>query len=68
MKSDVDLSQATWVRSSGSANHLEVAFVGDVVALRDSTDVGEADAKVLVISRQDYEVFVGGVMKGELRA
>ncbi|WP_129839026.1 DUF397 domain-containing protein [Streptomyces sp. RFCAC02] len=64
----VDLSQAVWSkshRSNGGDNCLEVAFVGEVVALRDSKDVGHPDAKVLVLSLDDYKAFVGGVQDGQ---
>ncbi len=67
---NVDLTDAQWAKSSlssGSAETcLEVAFVGGVVALRDSNDVGDPDAKVLFVSEADYRVFTGGVAKGEL--
>ena len=69
MDVNVDLTDATWRKSSlsnGGANCLEVAFVGGVVALRDSKDVGLPDARVLIISADDYRAFTGGITKGEL--
>ncbi|MFD6934668.1 DUF397 domain-containing protein [Streptomyces goshikiensis] len=69
MKHTVDLTNAEWAKSSlssGGDNCLEVAFVDGVVALRDSNDVGDPDAQVLVISAADYRAFTGGVNKGEL--
>ncbi len=69
MNVNVDLTNAQWTKSSlsnGGDNCLEVAFVGGVVALRDSVDVGDPDAKVLFISEADYRAFTGGVAKGEL--
>ena len=70
MKIDVDLANAHWTKSSlsdNSQNCLEVAFAGDVVALRDSKDVGDPEAKILVISKDDYKVFLQGIERGELR-
>jgi hypothetical protein len=64
----VDLSRATWVkshRSNGGNNCLEVAFVDGVVALRDSKDVGDPQAQILVLSEDDYRAFVGGVQDGQ---
>lgn len=69
MNSQVDLSNASWAKSSlsnGGDNCLEVAFVDGVVALRDSNDVGDPDAKILIVSADDYRAFTGGVAKGEL--
>ncbi|MFG3409609.1 DUF397 domain-containing protein [Streptomyces sp. NPDC048142] len=68
MKSNVDLSNAEWAKSemsNGGNNCLEVAFVGDVVALRDSVDVGDPDAAVLVVSRRDYELYTQSVQAGQ---
>jgi hypothetical protein len=70
MKASVDLTDAQWTKSSlsnGSGeNCLEVAFVSGVVALRDSKDVGDPDAKVLFVSEDDYRAFTGGITKGEM--
>jgi hypothetical protein len=68
MNKNVDLANASWVKSdlsSGGDNCLEIAFVEGVVALRDSHDVGDSEAKVLIISAADYEAFTGGVAKGQ---
>ncbi|MEU0739287.1 DUF397 domain-containing protein [Streptomyces sp. NPDC006134] len=68
MKSNVDLTNAVWAKSemsNGGNNCLEVAFVGDVVALRDSVDVGDPDAQVLIVSRKDYELFTQSVRAGQ---
>ncbi|WP_059010037.1 DUF397 domain-containing protein [Streptomyces specialis] len=65
---EVDLSTAQWAKSdlsSGGANCLEVAFVGDVVALRDSKDVGRPEAAVLLLSIEDYRAFTGGIRQGQ---
>lgn len=64
----VDLTNATWAKSemsNGGDNCLEVAFVDGVVALRDSVDVGDPDAKVLIISRRDYDLFTQSVRAGQ---
>ncbi|AZS86765.1 DUF397 domain-containing protein [Streptomyces griseoviridis] len=68
MKKKIDLTEAIWVKSdlsNGGDNCLEVAFVDGVVALRDSNDVGDPDAKILIISEDDYRAFTGGVAKGQ---
>ncbi|MEH0423264.1 DUF397 domain-containing protein [Streptomyces sp. B21-083] len=68
MNKKVDLTNATWVKSdlsNGGDNCLEVAFTDGVVALRDSNDVGDPDARILVISQDDYRAFVGGIAKGQ---
>ncbi|UFQ16452.1 MULTISPECIES: DUF397 domain-containing protein [Streptomyces] len=68
MKKNVDLSNAVWVKSdmsNGGNNCLEIAFVDGVVALRDSVDVGDPDAKVLIISQDDYAVFTKSVQAGQ---
>lgn len=68
MNKKVDLTKAAWVKSdlsNGGDNCLEVAFVDGVVALRDSNDVGDPDAQVLIISEDDYRAFVGGIAKGQ---
>lgn len=70
MNTNVDLTDAQWTKSSlssGGDNCLEVAFVSGVVALRDSKDVGDPDAKVLFVSEADYRAFTGGIAKGELQ-
>jgi len=68
MNKIVDLSNATWAKSdlsNGGNNCLEVAFVDGVVALRDSVDVGDSEAKVLIISRKDYDLFTQSVRSGQ---
>jgi hypothetical protein len=64
----LDLTNAVWAKSAlsnGSTNCLEVAFVDGVVALRDSKDVGDPQAQVLVLSEDDYRAFTGGVRNGQ---
>ncbi|MFI1352854.1 DUF397 domain-containing protein [Streptomyces sp. NPDC020898] len=68
MNKKVDLTNATWAKSdlsNGGDNCLEVAFVDGVVALRDSNDIGDPDARILVVSEDDYRAFVGGIAKGQ---
>ncbi|MGN5633255.1 DUF397 domain-containing protein [Streptomyces sp. AC154] len=68
MNKTVDLTNAVWAKSemsNGGDNCLEVAFVDGVVALRDSVDVGSPEAKVLVVSRKDYELFTKSVRAGQ---
>ncbi|MER7051655.1 MULTISPECIES: DUF397 domain-containing protein [unclassified Streptomyces] len=68
MNKKVDLTNAAWVKSDlsdGGDNCLEVAFVEGVVAMRDSNDIGDPDAPVLIVSEDDYRAFVGGVAQGQ---
>ncbi|MER7971415.1 DUF397 domain-containing protein [Streptomyces sp. NPDC096080] len=68
MKKKIDLTDVTWVKSdlsNGGDNCLEVAFTDGVVALRDSKDVGDPDAKILVVSEDDYRAFTGGIAGGQ---
>jgi Domain of unknown function (DUF397) len=60
----VDLSTAKWRKSSRSGGNgcVEVAFVGDRVAVRDSKDPG---GPVLVFTAHEWEAFTGGVGDGE---
>lgn len=68
MNKKVDLTNADWAKSemsNGGNNCLEVAFVDGVVALRDSKDVGDPGAQVLIVSRKDYELFTQSVQAGQ---
>lgn len=68
MNKKVDLTNATWAKSdlsNGGDNCLEVAFIDGVVALRDSNDIDDPDARILVVSEDDYRAFVGGIAKGQ---
>jgi uncharacterized protein DUF397 len=60
----VDLSRAAWRKSTRSGNNgcVEVAFVGNQIAVRDSKDRG---GPVLVFTAHEWEAFVGGVRTGE---
>jgi Domain of unknown function (DUF397) len=60
----VDLSRAAWRKStrSGTNGCVEVAFVGDRVAVRDSKDRG---GPVLVFTSHEWEAFIGGARDGE---
>ncbi|WP_326797990.1 DUF397 domain-containing protein [Streptomyces sp. NBC_01808] len=63
-----DLTNATWAKSalsSGGQNCLEVAFIDGVVALRDSKDIGNPEAQVLILSEDDYRAFTGGIQNGQ---
>ena len=60
-----DFSAAQWRRptSSGSeGNCVEVAFVGDVVGVRDSKDSKKAPH---VYTRSEWAAFLDGAKKGE---
>jgi Domain of unknown function (DUF397) len=59
-----DQSRAVWRKSTLSHTNgcVEVAFVEDRVAVRDSKDRG---GPVLVFTPFEWEAFVGGVRDGE---
>ncbi len=62
----VDLSHAVWkksVRSGGNSdNCVEVAFVDDAIAVRDSKN---PSGPALVYTRDEWIAFIGGVKDGE---
>jgi Domain of unknown function (DUF397) len=62
----VDLSQAVWRKSSASGpysdNCVEVAFVNDAIAVRDSK---HPDGPVLLFTQGEWDAFVGGAKDGE---
>jgi hypothetical protein len=62
----VDLRDAEWRKSSASGpncdNCVEVAFVGDAIAVRDSK---HPDGPVLLFTQAEWDAFVGGAKDGE---
>jgi hypothetical protein len=62
----LELSAVVWEKSarSGSNGCVEVAFVDDKVALRDSKNKGGA---VLEFSLREWDAFLGGVSDGQFR-
>jgi Domain of unknown function (DUF397) len=62
----VDLSRAEWHKSSASGPHcdncVEVAFVDDAIAVRDSK---YPDGPVLLFTQAEWDAFVGGAKDGE---
>jgi len=64
---DVDLSGAVWRksgRSSGNGACVEVAFVGETTAVRDSKN---PTGPVLLFTPAEWDAFIGGVEDGEFR-
>jgi Domain of unknown function (DUF397) len=60
-----DLSDARWFKSSysnGSGECVEVALLGDAVAMRDSKDPA---GPVLTFTPGEWDAFVRGVRTGE---
>jgi hypothetical protein len=61
----LDLSNARWMRSThagpGPDNCVEVAFVGEAIAVRDSG----SDSPALIFTPAEWEAFVGGAKDGE---
>ncbi|MEV0751685.1 DUF397 domain-containing protein [Streptosporangium sp. NPDC050280] len=63
-----DLSGARWRKSSLSADGpscVEMAFVGNDVAVRDTKD---RDGGTLIFSRTEWNTFIGGIKNGNLDA
>jgi hypothetical protein len=60
----VDLSRAVWRKStrSGVNGCVEVAFVQNSVAVRDSKD---SASPVLVFTAHEWDAFIGGARNGE---
>ena len=60
----VDLSSAVWRKStySNANGCVEVAFIDNRVAVRDSKD---RTGPVLVFDRHEWEAFIGGARDGE---
>ena len=62
----VDLSRASWHRHSrpddAGAASVEVAFVGDAVAMRSSDG---PDGPIVIYTRQEWDAFIEGVRGGE---
>jgi hypothetical protein len=64
-KGDFDLSRAVWQRvGEETAEHgaVEVAFVDDLIGLRNSADPQGA---VLVFTQGEWDAFVAGARDGE---
>jgi hypothetical protein len=62
---DVDLSGASWRKSSrsGAAGHcVEVAFVGQATAVRDSKN---PDSPPLIFTGDEWDAFLEGAANGE---
>jgi Domain of unknown function (DUF397) len=63
MKPVPDLSRAEWRSSSyGGSGAIQVAFVDDVIVVRNGTD---PDGPVLVFTRAEWDAFLGGAKDGE---
>jgi hypothetical protein len=62
----VDLTHAQWQKSSRSGpncdNCVEVAFVDNAIAVRDSK---KPAGPVLLFTQQEWDAFVGGAKDGE---
>ena len=68
-KGDFDLSRAVWQSApptdgtpAGAGSNVEVAFVDDLIGLRNSA---EPEGPVLVFTRDEWDAFVGGAKDGE---
>ncbi|GIF68700.1 DUF397 domain-containing protein [Asanoa ishikariensis] len=64
-KGDFDLTRANWQRygdASAERGAVEVAFVDDLIGLRNSADPQGA---VLVFTQAEWDAFVAGARDGE---
>jgi len=61
-----DLSNAQWLTTTRSGpdrdNSVEVAFVGQAIAVRDSKN---PDGPALIFTAAEWDAFVGGAKDGE---
>lgn len=66
IRGTIDLSNAEWLRSSQAEDpadgHLEIAFVSDHIAMRNSAD---PDGPVLIFTQAEWDAFVLGAQDGE---
>lgn len=62
----LDLAGAQWSKSTRSGAHcdnrVEVAFVGEAIAVRDSKD---PHGTTLIFTAAEWDAFVGGAKDGE---
>jgi hypothetical protein len=62
----IDLSRAQWFKSTRSGadsdNCVEVAFIDDAIAVRDSKNT---DGPALIFTTAEWDAFVGGAKDGE---
>ena len=62
----IDLSGAQWMKSTRSGpdsdNCVEVAFVGEAIAVRDSRNPA---GPALIFTTAEWDAFVGGAKDGE---
>jgi hypothetical protein len=62
----INLSRAQWIKSARSGpdcdNHVEVAFVDEAIAVRDSKN---PDGPALIFTAAEWDAFVGGAKDGE---
>ena len=62
----IDLNRAQWFKSTCSGPHsdncVEVAFINEVIAVRDSKDPHSA---ALIFTAAEWDAFVGGAKDGE---
>ena len=62
----LELDDAQWFRSTrggpDSDSYVEVAFVGEAIAVRDSRN---ADGPALIFTAAEWDAFVGGAKDGE---
>ena len=63
---ELDLNDARWIKSTHSGpdsdNCVEVAFVGEAIAVRDSKNPA---GPALIFTPAEWDAFVGGAKDGE---
>lgn len=66
IRGKLDLTGAQWLRGTQAAEpeggHLEIAFVADHIAMRNST---QPDGPILIFTPAEWEAFVLGARDGE---
>jgi hypothetical protein len=62
-----DFSKAEWKHARGASEspQVEVAFVGDLIGIREEPTPGKPEGPVLVFTQSEWEAFVGGAQDGE---
>ncbi|WP_409238364.1 DUF397 domain-containing protein [Streptomyces sp. PA5.6] len=68
MNKKIDLTNAVWKKSAesnGGDNCLEVAFIGGIVAIRDSNDADDPTIAPTILSEDDYRFFTRSIQAGQ---
>jgi hypothetical protein len=61
-KGRFDLGRAVWQSAGGTGQQVEIAFVDDLIGMRDSL---RPQGPVLVFTQDEWDAFVAGAQDGE---